>query len=85
MFAPLAGLTIDRAGLRGGLLVCAALGTVGTAVLVVHLVRRRAAHHAGFEGERAAVRSPAVRRITAELVVESAALTDPSAPRIFPR
>lgn len=51
-FAPLVGVVIDRAGLSGGLYVCATLGIVGSIALGFHVARRRVTFGQGFEGER---------------------------------
>ncbi len=52
LFAPLAGLMMDRGGLPGGLYACAGLGGLGVALLGAHLLRRRTSFDSGFEGER---------------------------------
>jgi predicted MFS family arabinose efflux permease len=50
-FAPIAGVLIDSRGLGYGLFLCAAVGLVGAALLLVYTVRRHARGLLGFEGE----------------------------------
>jgi MFS family permease len=50
-FAPIAGVAMDAHGLSWGFWLCAGLGIIGGALLLIETARRHARGLAGFEGE----------------------------------
>ena len=74
LFAPLCGVLIDARGQSAGFYACAALGVVGTALLGVHVARRRSFFGEGFEGERTP--TPLPEMVTQPLAVAAPAMSD---------